>query len=65
MRYAKTPRRLDGLLKEAGTGRRLPGEEVLKLAHEMASKGYQVIPISCDHFDSRGYCLGHEEAQQP
>lgn len=60
IRYAKSPRRLDGLLKEAGTGRSIPGEEVLKLAREMAEKGYTAMPIGCDHFDSQGYCLGHE-----
>ncbi|MDH1009962.1 hypothetical protein N5J43_08240 [Pseudomonas nicosulfuronedens] len=62
IRYARSPRRLDGLLKEADTDRSLPGEEVLSLAREMASKGYVAMPIGCDHFDNRGYCLGHEEA---
>ncbi|MED5607838.1 hypothetical protein VV867_09085 [Pseudomonas sp. JH-2] len=61
IRYARTPRRLDGLLKEASTGRSLPGEEVLRLAQDMAGKGFEVMPIGCDHFDSQGYCLGHEE----
>ncbi|MFK8398134.1 hypothetical protein M2D07_006435 [Pseudomonas sp. BGr12] len=61
IRYARSPRRLDGLLKEANSGRSLPGEEVLSLAREMAGKGYEVMPIGCDHFDSRGYCLGHED----
>ncbi|WP_158546435.1 MULTISPECIES: hypothetical protein [unclassified Pseudomonas] len=32
IRYARTPRRLDGLLKEASTGLSLPGEEALRLA---------------------------------
>ncbi len=61
IRYAKSPRRLDGLFKGAATGRSLPGEEVLQLAREMADKGFTVMPIGCDHFDSQGYCLGHED----
>lgn len=65
IRHARNPRRLDGLLKEAGTGRALPGEEVLSLAFNLASQGYEAMPIGCDHHDAKGYCLGHEEAPQP
>lgn len=65
IRHARSPRRLDGLLKEAGTGRPLPGEEVLNRAYHLASQGYQVMPIGCDHHDAQGHCLGHEEAPQP
>ncbi|WJN61320.1 hypothetical protein [Pseudomonas sp. SO81] len=65
IRYARTPRRLDGLLKEAGTGRSLSGEEVLSRAYDLASKGYQAMPVGCDNFDAQGLCLGHEEAPQP
>ena len=50
------------LLCAVDTGRSLPGEEVLTLARDMAAKGFEVMPIGCVNFDSRGYCLGHEES---
>ena len=62
--HARNPRRLDGLLKD-GTGRALPGEEVLSRAYLLASQGYEVMPVGCSHHDAQGYCLGHEEAPQP
>ncbi len=63
IRHARAPRQLDGLLKDA-TGRSLPGEEVLQRGIDLAAKGYQVMPVSCNHHDAQGYCLGHEEAPQ-
>lgn len=59
IRHARAPRNLDSMLKDAATGRSLTGEEVLQMAHKMAAKGYQVMPIGCDHHDAKGYCLGH------
>lgn len=58
IRYARTPRRLDGLLRDE-SGRSIPGEEILRMAHELASNGFDVMPIGCDHYDEKGHCLGH------
>lgn len=62
--HARAPRRLDGIFVERGTGRKLPGEEVVEMAISLANNGYEVVP-SCNHHDAKGYCLGHEEAPQP
>ncbi|HGM6086755.1 TPA: hypothetical protein ACKPZF_000684 [Pseudomonas aeruginosa] len=56
--HARRPRRLDGIFVERATGRPLPGEEVVKMAHHLASLGFELVP-PCDHHDERGYCLGH------
>lgn len=62
MRYARTPSRLDGLLKHAD-GRAIPGEEVLRIAHQFAARGFDAMPIGCDHYDEKGHCLGHENEE--
>ncbi|HHN0514954.1 TPA: hypothetical protein ACRNDL_001252 [Pseudomonas aeruginosa] len=58
--HARQPRRLDGIFVERGTRRPLLGEEVVEMAHHLASQGFELVS-PCDHHDSRGYCLGHEE----
>ncbi|HFT8665967.1 TPA: hypothetical protein ACGSTW_000729 [Pseudomonas aeruginosa] len=58
--HARQPRRLDGIFVERGTRRPLLGEEVVEMAHHLASQGFELV-LPCDHHDSRGYCLGHEE----
>jgi hypothetical protein len=55
---ARRPRALDDLLNERGTGRPIPGEEVLSIARECAERGFSMIP-SCDHVGPDGGCLGH------
>lgn len=65
IRHARAPRALDSMLKDAATGRSLTGEEVLQRAYDLSVKGYEAMPIGCDNHDSRGYCLGHEEAAKP
>ncbi|HAR06754.1 MAG TPA: hypothetical protein DCR72_14480 [Pseudomonas sp.] len=57
---ARRPRQLDGIFVERETKRPLPGEEVVEMAIDFASRGYEVIP-SCDHHDERGFCRGHEQ----
>lgn len=56
--HARRPRRLDGMFHDRATKRPLTGEEVLTIAHDLASKGFEVIP-PCDHHDAKGHCLGH------
>lgn len=56
--HARRPRRLDGIFVERATGRPLPGEEVVKMAHHLSCQGFELVP-PCDHHDERGYCLGH------
>lgn len=55
---ARRPRALDDLLSERGTGRAIPGEEVLAIARDCAERGFTMIP-SCDHHGDNGACLGH------
>lgn len=55
---ARRPRALDDLLSERGTGRAIPGEEVVSIAMECAKHGFTMIP-SCDHHGEHGHCLGH------
>ena len=61
IRHARAPRNLDSMLKDAATGRSLSGEEVLQRAFELSAKGFEVMPIGCDNFDAKGYCLGHQQ----
>lgn len=58
IRHARRPRRLDDMFVDSETKRPLTGEEVLTMAHDLASKGFEVIP-PCDNTDAKGYCLGH------
>lgn len=60
IQHARAPRRLDGIYLDRNTGRKIPGEEVLAMAIDLASKGYEAIP-ACDHHDAKGYCLGHQQ----
>lgn len=55
---ARRPRALDDLLSERGTGRPIPGEEVVTIAMDCADHGFTVIP-SCNHHGDKGQCLGH------
>lgn len=48
------------MLKDARTGRSLPGAEAKTHAAIMKAKGFKVLP-PCDHHDAEGYCLGHEK----
>lgn len=41
---ARRPRALDDLLSERGTGRPLPGEEVVTVALACAERGFTMIP---------------------
>lgn len=59
IQHARSPRRLDGMFLDRETKRPLTGEEVLTIAHDLASKGFDVIP-PCDHHDAKGRCLGHQ-----
>ena len=58
--HARRPRELDGIFVERDTGRKMPGEEVLTMAIDLASNGYEVVP-SCENHDTRGYCQGHQQ----
>lgn len=58
IKHARNPRRLDGMFVDRVTGTPLPGEELVRQAHALAEKGFQVIP-PCDHHDAQGNCLGH------
>lgn len=59
IRHARNPRALDGLFKDAKTGRSIPGEDVLALARDEAEQGFEVMAPGCDNRDALGYCLGH------
>lgn len=54
----RRPRQLDGIFQDTETGRDLTGEELLAMASDLKSKGFEVIPV-CDHHDEKGHCLGH------
>lgn len=43
-------------------GKRLQtASEVRELLAEALAEGFECIPAEgCDHYDSRGYCLGHD-----
>lgn len=58
--HARRPRKLDDIFVERGTGRKLPGEEVVTMAIDLANKGYEVVP-SCDGHNAKGYCQGHQQ----
>lgn len=58
--HARRPRQLDGIFIDRNTGEKMPGEEVLAMAIDLASKGYEAVP-TCDHHDAKGYCLGHQQ----
>lgn len=38
--------------------------DVRRICREYRAKGYEAFP-SCDHHDERGYCLGHDAADEP
>jgi len=38
--------------------------DVRRICAEYRAKGYEAFP-SCEHHDSRGYCLGHEQPNPP
>jgi hypothetical protein len=61
IRFARTPRRLDGVLKDAATGQHMTGEQVVAHAIALANQGFEAIPLNCDHHNSKGHCLGHSE----
>ena len=61
IRHARTPRVLDGLFKDAKTGRLIPGEDLIALARDEAEQGFQVMTPGCDNRDAKGYCLGHQQ----
>jgi hypothetical protein len=54
----RRPRQLDGIFEDSVTGKALTGEELLAMAADLKSKGFEVIPV-CDHHDEKGHCLGH------
>lgn len=58
IQHARRPSRLDGMFLDRETKRPLTGEEVLTIAHDLANKGFEVIP-PCDNHDAKGHCLGH------
>ena len=66
IRHARTPRALDGLFKDAKTGRPITGENLIELAWNEAALGYEVMTPGCDNRCAKGYCQGHQQeaAQQ-
>ncbi|MDD0981332.1 Lar family restriction alleviation protein [Pseudomonas shahriarae] len=62
IRHARAPRNLDGLLKDAATGKPMTGEQVLDHAIHLAEQGFEAIPVGCNNHDGQGRCLGHADA---
>lgn len=61
IRFARSPRKLDGLLKDAKTGRSILGEDILALARDDAEQGFEVMTPGCNNRDKSGRCAGHPE----
>lgn len=41
-------------------GHLLSNEDALKGIEGMKKRGFEVLPM-CDHYDDKGFCLGHKE----
>lgn len=51
------------ILKDAVTNQPIPSEAVKMRACILKAKGFEVMPVGCDHYNDKGYCLGHPNVQ--